>query len=99
MSAGRQISATEQTANTGHARPSVSPDFLPSEVVRLPKIADLIEAEAVTWVDGFAVRNDDGSLTWPDAEYDYAHVRFIRLMSAARHLRKIAARFTKKANK
>lgn len=60
--------------------------------------AKLIEAEAATWADGWAVREKDGSLRW-DKPDEWAHVRWHHLCVAAKNLRSIAARFTKKANK
>lgn len=59
--------------------------------------AKLIEAEATTWAEGWAVREKDGSLKW-DKPDEWAHVRWHHLCVAAKNLRAIAARFTKKTN-
>lgn len=58
---------------------------------RLLDIANLLEAEAKSWADGFAVAREDGVLEWTP-QYEWAHVRHYKLVRAAEFLRAFAAR-------
>lgn len=60
----------------------------------LESAAKLLDIEARTWADGFAV-SSDGKFGWP-AESQWAHVRYTKLVNAAASLRGIAARWEKK---
>ena len=61
---------------------------------RLLDIATLIEGEAHTWADGFAVELD-GELVWNEGA-ESVHVRHFKLMQAAEFLRAFAARQAKR---
>lgn len=62
----------------------------PSNQKMVLRAAATMEKEAETWADGFASRYQDGSIQWNDKEYDWAHVRYLRLMAGARALRALA---------
>lgn len=68
------------------------------ECGNLIRAAKLLEDEAVTWSDGWAFREKDGSLRW-DKDGERAQIRWMKLRTAAENLRRMAARFAKKANK
>jgi hypothetical protein len=55
---------------------------------RLLRIADLLDAEAQTWRDGFACY-DGERYTW-NREYDWAHVRCFKLEQSAAFVRQLA---------
>lgn len=63
-----------------------------SELPRLLAIADLLDFEAESWAEGFAVRGSSGAWSWPDPRNEWAHVRHVRLTTAAADLRKFASR-------
>ena len=50
--------------------------------------ASLLDKEAESWADGWAVRKD-GQLCW-DKEGEWAHVRWFKLNTAAKNLRALA---------
>lgn len=88
----------EQQAQS--ARCALAPGSLPllsGECSNLVRAAKLLNDEAVTWSDGWAYREKDGSLRW-DKDAEWAQIRWMKLRTAAENLRKIAARFVKKAN-
>ena len=62
-----------------------------ADKIRLERVAEQLEVEATTWADGFAGRNPDGSLRWDSKEYEFAHVRYVKLMSHAEFIRDLAA--------
>jgi hypothetical protein len=65
-------------------------ELYPSDLRRLEHIARMIDAEAETWAEGFAVR---GPSDWRwTSEYEWAHVRYFKLKRAAEYLRGIASR-------
>lgn len=66
---------------------------LPAYIARrLLKIAAILDQEAETWADGWAVRQPDGTLAWPDKNEQWAHVRWLRLTNGAAFLRQHANR-------
>lgn len=60
-----------------------------SERERLLRIASIVDGEAQTWREGFAAY-DGERYTWPSKEYEWAHVRCVRLEQSAEFLRQLA---------
>lgn len=58
---------------------------------RLEGIAKMLDDEADTWAQGFAVKRSDGTVVW-DKAYEDAHARFLKLKMAAEFIRKVANR-------
>ncbi len=66
----------------------VAPTVWADDAQKLMRAALLIEAEAQTWADGWAVRG-----VWhDDKDSQWAHVRFQKLLTASQDLRSIASR-------
>jgi hypothetical protein len=66
----------------------------PRQCQRLYRIADLIDAERETWLEGHAVRDSKGRWNLPDNTEMWLHVRCHKLEIAARDLRAIALKHT-----
>lgn len=58
---------------------------------RLEGIAKILDEEADTWAQGFAVKRSDGTIVW-DENYKDEYARFLRLKMASDFLRKLANR-------
>lgn len=52
-----------------------------------------MDAEAETWADGWAVRQEDGTLAWPDEEAKQFEARHHGLVRTAERLREMGARW------
>lgn len=66
-----------------------------SDAERMLRIADLVDDEALSWLQGFARNYGGGKYEW-DASYPDQHARYIRLQSASSFLRTLAKRIHKK---
>lgn len=62
-----------------------------ADAPRLLKIAEMVDQEALSWLEGFAATTPQGQYVW-NGEWPEQHARHIRLQSAAEFLRKLASR-------
>ena len=72
-------------------KPNKSVTFWVTELEQCETTAKLLEEEARTWADGWAVRDEKGNLTWTK-EHEWAKVRCFRLVRAAEWMRAIVKR-------
>ena len=68
--------------------------YYKADILLIERIAILVEKEAVSWAEGFAVPRD-GKLVWAKSE-EWAHVRHHKLTLAVENLRKLASRLKAK---
>lgn len=62
---------------------------------RLISIAELMEREAESWCEGFAIWKGD-RWDWSTTQEEWAYVRYFKLVNAAQFLRAFAARQAKR---